>query len=410
MPHVCFSRLLVAGLATLPLCALALTGCGPAAPAAKVQASTPEPRDVEVGPVRQMEIERTIPVTGTMFGDEDAIISAKMSGRVMSVARDVGDIVKPGEILAQIERRDYELAIEEKASMVTASLAKIGLTSLPDESFDPSNLPTIVKARAEAANADAKYQRARQLFEQTSPLLSEQDFADIRTAWEVSRNEADVEVLTVRATLAEARAQQSAVVVAQQRLDDTSVIAPMPDNRPDLRYRVSERAASVGEYVSQGARLYRLVATDLIKYRARVPERFTSVVQLDQTARVWTEAAESVVGTVARISPSVDADSRTFVVEIHLQNPAGKLKPGAFGRGEIVFGKEQAMFVPESAVVTFAGVTRVFSVKDGKAVEHRVRVGAKQDDLIEIIGEKLPEQVIVTGAPGLAVGVPVRVK
>ena len=366
--------------------------------------------EVGVAPVVVRPVERTITVTGTLYGEEETAISTKLSGRVERIMADVGDRLMPAAPLAQLERRDYELALTERRAAVQAALARIGLTELPSEAFDPSQVPTVIRARAEAANAEAKYNRARQLFEQSPPLISEQDFSDIRTSQEVASSSADVELLTAGAVLAEARTREAEAAAAAQRLADTTIRVPGMEGEESPVYEVAERLVSEGEYLPEGRMVYRLVASGVIKFRADVPERFVGQVQTGQEAAVWVEAyAEPVTGTVARVSPRIDPQNRMFRVEIHIPNSDGRLKPGGFAQGQIVTRIEDGVtFVPEAAVVTFAGVQKVYSISDGKAVEHRVQTGVREDGMVEIVGGLAAEEVVVRGAAGLSGGVPVR--
>lgn len=375
-------------------------------------AAPPEAIDVTLADVQHRSLEETVSVTGTLYADEDTVVSARLAGRIVEVLKDVGDPVAPGEKLAQIEQRDYELALQERQAASAAALAKIGLTGLPGDDFDISTLPTVVKARAEASNAEAKFERARQLFEQQPPLIAEQDFADIRTAWEVARNQAEVELLTTRALLAEARAMAAAEATARQRLEDTTVTAPTVEGRPNIQYRVAERRVSVGEFVEAGRALFRLVATEQIKYRVQVPERYSGRVRAGQSASaIIGGGGIRATGRVSRVSPVVDPQNRMYLAEIVIDNADGALKPGAFAEGSIVLGtSENALMVPQAAVVTFAGVHRVFTVADRKAVEHRVTTGRRADGLIEIVDGLKSDRVVVEGAPGLSAGAPVRVR
>jgi RND family efflux transporter MFP subunit len=160
-----------------------------------------------------------------------------------------------------------------------------------------------------------------------------------------------------------------------------------------------------------GQAMFRVVAIDPIRFKASVPERFASAVAVGQSCSVHVEAYDApFVGQVARIAPRVDDRSRAFDVEILLPNADGRLKPGSFARGAIAVRREENVtFVPEAALVTFAGVDRVYSVADGKAREHRVRPGLRIDGLVEVIGKVDADHVIVGGVNGIAPGVPVVV-
>ena len=389
-------------------------------------AAAVEPVSVRVAPVQRRAVARTVDVTGTLFGAEEADIAAKVGGRVVAVEADLGDVVPPGGILARIEPTDYELAAEERRTAMLAALAEIGLRELPTDDFDPETVPTVQRARADAVNARDRYQRVRTLYEQSPPAASGQELNDARTQMEMAESGVEVERLAARAALATARTRAAELVVAQQRLEDTLVRAPAPQptpgwsvgssdaagaSVPDLHYEVAQRLVSLGEYVNAGQPLFRLVASDPIKFRADVPERYVDDVRVGQEARVRVEAfAEPVAGRVARVSPQIVPASRSFEIEIHLPNADGRLRPGAFARGSVTTHVEEGMaFVPEEAVVTFAGVRKVFSVRDGKAVEHRVETGAREDGWVEIRADSEIDTVVIDNPAALADGTPVAI-
>jgi membrane fusion protein, multidrug efflux system len=390
---------------------LALSACTRPAETKPADAA-PERVVVTLAPLVSNDTERRVAVVGTIYGDEETTVSAKVAGRVQHIFKDMGDRCKGGEPLAQIEPTDYELERVKQEMAVKETLAKLGLTSEPEESFDPSALPTVKRAVLQAKNAEAKLGRARQLFEQKPPRISAQDFADLETAWQVAQSNSDVEVLTARSLLAEARSRRSSLELAAQRLKDTTI------NSPELTdgghsYAVTTRMVSVGEYLREGTAMFRLVDDRQVKYRASVPERYISELSVGQGVSVSVEAYEDEFhGTVVRIRPQVDPASRTFEIEVLIPNESGKLTPGAFARGSVLIGVDRSVtFAPEEAVVSFAGAKKVFSVQDGKAVEWSVTTGRRRPDQVEIVGG-LPgvSEVVVTGMTRLAQGTPVEVK
>jgi len=92
------------------------------------------------------------------------------------------------------------------------------------------------------------------------------------------------------------------------------------------------------------------------------------------------------------------------MVEAEVPNPMGALRPGSFARAEIVTSADQpVVFVPASAITQFAGIEKVFLVREGRAVEQRVRTGRRQGQLVEIIqGVNAGETVVID--PGNLVG------
>jgi membrane fusion protein (multidrug efflux system) len=128
--------------------------------------------------------------------------------------------------------------------------------------------------------------------------------------------------------------------------------------------------------------------------------------------RVEAYPADTFEGSVARISPQVEMSSRTFAVEMLLANKDGRLGPGSFASGQILTRVDpQVTLVPADAIVTFAGVSKVFTVADGKAVERKIETGQRVGDLVEIVrGMDNPEPVILEGKNRVATGTPVVVK
>ncbi len=405
-PRAAAFPLAAALLATLPLAACH-HGEEPA-----THAGSREPVPVTLAPVEYRPLPQTISVTGTLYGDEEANISAEASGRVTEVLADVGDRVPPGARLAQIDPTDYRLEVEERAAALLETLSRLGLTELPDESFDLSTVPTVRRARAEAANAAAKRDRGRQLFEQDPPLMSEQEYQDLVTAYEVAQGDEAVALLEAQSLRAQVRVRQSELATAQQRLEDTAVRAPRraggPDGEPES-YAVVRRTVSQGEYVSIGAPLYRLVVDHPLKYRAAVPERFIRQVQLDQPITLHLDdGTRGVVGRVHRITPAIDPTTRTFLVEALVDNTDRTLAAGGFARGTLRTGERaEVTHVPSDAVVSFAGLDKVYTVADGKAVEHAVTLLAREGELLPIEGSIGSGEVVVTGLNKLADGMPV---
>lgn len=346
--------------------------------------TTTPPKSVSLVPIQVHKLDRFVEITGTLYGQEEVSIAAEVGGRITEIHADLGESVAPGGPLAQIDPTDYQLAVDQEQAALAAALAKLGVEQLPVGEFDMGSLPLVARAEAEAANAAAKYERARKLFERTPPLLSEQDFADIRTSHEVAVKGAAVERLNARTLLSEARVAASSLRTAEQRLADAGVIAPPS---PKLSYQVAARRISIGEVVTPGQVLFRLVAADRVKFRGMVPERYAQIVKQGARAVLVSDAFEQrFKASVARVSPAVDVATRSFEVEIEADNPAGRLKPGSFLRARILTGSTpDARFVPASAISQFAGVQRVYSVNGGKVAEHRVELGESDHGAMEIV-------------------------
>lgn len=379
------------------------------------------PLEVSMALVGRGAVQRLVRATGTLFGDDQTTIAAKVAGRVEAVYRDIGDEVKPGDPLVRIESTDYELALAERRRAFEQALAQIGLEALPEGEFSVEKLPAVERARLQSENAKARYERGQLLHGRTPPSMSDQEFADLETTWEVAQADHRLAGLNARAQLAAARTLKAQLETAQQRLADTlhsvpSGVRPAPAvsesiANPLRNYAVTARHVSVGDYVQVAAPMYELIDPDPLELRVKIPEREVARIHVGQRAALSVDAySESFEGRVARINPAIDVRSRTFEVEISVPNTDRRLRAGSFAKLAIEAEHEEGvLLVPRSAVVVFAGVSKVFVVDDGKAVERVVALGQEVDTRVEILRGLTDADTIVTAPPTeLTVGTPVR--
>jgi membrane fusion protein (multidrug efflux system) len=195
--------------------------------------------------------------------------------------------------------------------------------------------------------------------------------------------------------------------IARKRLRDTEVVSP-------INGFVRKRLVNAGETFKEKTPLISLVATSALKLQGDVPERFAPQVDVGRSVRVEVEAYpdQRFPGVITRVSPAVDVDSRSFAVEASVPNPQGLLKPGFFAKASILTRTEKnAPFVPEEAVVSFAGIVKVYAIADGKAEERRVKTGMRTDGRVEILeGVRVGETVATSNLSQLATGTAVTVQ
>ncbi len=163
-----------------------------------------------------------------------------------------------------------------------------------------------------------------------------------------------------------------------------------------------------------GRPLFKIVQDDPLKFRTPIPERFASFLHIGQEVRLGVAAypERRFIGRITRINPAAEEANRSIVIEAEVANPEGLMKPGYFGSGEIVYDSAApALVVPEAALTTFAGLTKLFAVKDGKAEERVVRPGVTVGDHQREIadGVSAGEEVAVTNVDRLENGAPVTV-
>lgn len=391
----------------------ALGACAPSAESSAsgtAPAAAREPLELELASPERASVRRVVHATGTLFAEEQATVSAKVAGRVAQVFHDVGTMLAPDEALVQLETIDFELALNERKRAFEQSLARIGIAELPEGEIDVEKLPAVERARLQAENGFARYERGRLLRERTPPAMSEQDYLDLQTAWSVAKADHRIAQLNAKAQLAEARAQKAQLETAAQRLVDTRHVVPSA-GREGARYSVTARRVSVGDYVTIGAPLFELVDTDPLELRVRIPERHVADVVTGLAVAITVEAFEApFVGTVVRINPAIDVRTRTFEVEVRVPNADGRLRPGAFATAELETTREESVLeVERASISTFAGVHKVFLVKDGKAQERVVELGTVRGERVVIRrGLEGSERIVRRPPAGLATGVPLR--
>jgi RND family efflux transporter MFP subunit len=406
-----------AALAACGVC-LALAGCGRSAGEKAAQADTRGgPVPVTVASLERRPVEKSVEAVGTLHGWDDVTIGSKREGRVARIRHDMGDHVKPGELLVELETVDAELSVRQAERRLQSELAKLGLKELPEKGFDVATVPTVVQAKVAYEKALQNLNRERNLRHKGAGTQQDLDNAenDARSAEAACANA----ILTAESTLASAQAARVALDVARQARVDMEIRAPVPSQTPPgvtepLTYAVTKRKASEGQTLKQGDAVFDLVIENPLRLWVNVPERYQADVRAGQPVRVRVASYPDTdfEGTVTRINPSVDPVSRTFQVEAAVPNNRGLLRPGGFAKASILADRNaQADMAPIESVVRFAGVTKLFVVEQDKARAIEVETGKEKAGWVEVIG-KLPKgaRVVTTGQTQLADGTPVAVR
>lgn len=346
--------LVAAVVAALPVAGCGAGRGGKAEEAAAVRATaTPAPVAVTATVVEKQRVERTIDFVGTLNANAEASVAAEVDGRVTAIQADLGDLVARGQTLATLDSAELEARLREaEASLVRRT-------------------------------NDAK--RAEQL--RGRGVMSQQEYDAIASDLGVAR----------------ARRDLLAIQVANTRI------------RAPFDGRIAKRKAEVGDYVRTGAPIFVLVADDPLRLRGEVPERFASELAPGQEVRATVEAlpGETLRGKLSRISPASNTTSRALAVEALVPNPGGRLKTGFFAKADILTRSDtEAIVVPAEALVSFAGVTRVFVVDaDGTARGREVVPGLRRGTGVEITRGLQPgDRVATSGLGRLADGTRVVVR
>lgn len=360
-------------------------------------------RDVQLAPAEERPLARKVVSPGTLAADEEATVSFKVAGRLSHLLVDLGSRVRKGQEIARLETVDFRVRVDQSVAALQQARVRLGLPPEGDDDrIDIENTALVRQARAVLDEARANLDRTAQLVKEGVQPRAELD--RVESAFKVAESRYQDAVEEVRNRQALLLQRRSELQIARQQLAETTLYAPFEG-------AVRERRATVGEYLTAGVPVAVIVRLHPLRLRVEIPERDAQDVSRGQSVSVTVEGDPDVyTGRIVRLSPAFQEQSRTLVVEAEVDNEHGRLRPGSFAKAEILTStKSSAIMIPASAVVTFAGIQKVFLVKDGSAVERNVVIGRSEGDSVEVVeGLKAGESVVVS--PGnLVAGQSVRV-
>ena len=306
---------------------------------------------VEVAHSTRGDIFAIYSATAALEADGEAEVVAKVGGEVIELLAEEGDLVKSGQVLARLD--GDRLRLEAK------------------------------QARANLSKLEQEHKRNTDLSERG--LISADAFENIRYEMESLR---------------------AAYNMARLELSYTEIKAPIDGI-------VADRYVKLGNTINADEPVFHVTDMDPLLGYLHVPEREFRKLRPGQTARISVDALphESFTGVVARISPTVSPETGTFKVTVEVTDSEGQLKPGMFGRFNIVFDmREQAMLVPRSAIIIGDLDTVVYVVEDGVAHRRPITTGYTSDDNIEILdGLTGDEEIVIVGQSGLKEGTKISI-
>jgi membrane fusion protein, multidrug efflux system len=291
-----------------------------------------ETAKVQVGP-----IQRRLTAVGSLRSNESIILRPEVAGRIADIRFNEGEQVSKDQRLVVLDNSIYRADLEE--------------------------------AQASLELSQANYDRAIDLLKRGAGTTKARDEA-----------------------LAELRRDEAALQLAKARLDKTIIRAPFDGV-------VGLREVSVGDFVNVGQDMVNLEQIDPLKVDFRVAEVYLGAVRPGQRIELGADAfaGETFAGEVYAIDPLIDESGRSIVLRARLPNPDDRLRPGLFVRVTLVLNeREDAIQIPEQALVPQGRDQFVFRVVDGKATLTRVTAGIRRDGLVEIIEGLSPDDEVVT--------------
>lgn len=362
------------------------------------------PRNVRLVQATDRTLTQIVTATGTLAADEQASLSFRVAGRLAQLSIDLGSVVRKGQPIAKLETIDFKQRVDAAEAALQQARARLGLSLTgSDDRVNAENTATVRQARAVLDSTRAIRDRTRQLVTQGIQSKAEQDRveSDYKVA-ESRYQDALEEVRNRQGLLAQRRSELD---LAKQQLEYTVVYAPFDG-------AIREKLTTPGEYLATGAPIATLVRLHPLRMRVEVPERESFGIRPGLGVKVSVEGdSNSYSGRVARISPAFQEASRTLIVEAEVDNQHGRLRPGSFAKAELQTSSSKSVVtIPATALVTFAGIQKVFLPKDGKAIERTVIIGRKQEDWVEVVEGLQPGETLINEPGNMVGGQPIIVQ
>lgn len=306
---------------------------------------------VEVSVVKESNIQRVIELVGTLAAWKEANLGANTTGRIEKIFVEEGSLVRAGDLLFQMD--DTQLAQ--------------------------------AKIQYEIARDD--FNRLKPLYEQGS--VSRQQYDKIKAAFETSEYSYNLILANTQF-----KAPFSGTVTAKKMNDgEIFMLAPGGSSAPSI---------------------VTLMQLNPLKLKVSISEIYFKNIKSGQKANIEADAFPGSVyeGTVSKINPTINPATRTFDVEIKLNNNETKIRPGMYVKAKLFIGGQTVISIPRSAALRQPGSNSYFGFVIEKDIAKRVslQIGEEFDDLVEIrSGLKVGDLIVTTGQTMLKDGSRVKI-
>jgi membrane fusion protein, multidrug efflux system len=381
-------------------------------------ATAPKPIAVSAALAALRQVSAGFEETGSFVADESSDIAPAVPGLVIATPVNVGDFVKQGQVICELDHRDAQLRIDqmraqldEATAAVRQAQSRIGLNAT--RTFDANLVPEVAAAKAgyESAQAQARLSAAdAKRYENLVKTgdVSQSAFEKARTQQETADAQANAAKQQYEAALNTARQSYGAVETSQASLEsmraqlaqaqkgiaDTTIRAPFDGY-------ISARPVAAGEHVAVTDKIATIVRVGTMKLQLQTPEQRSAraSVGMSVVARVSAFPDRDFQGKVSAVNPSVDPNSRAFILEARFNNPKAELRPGMFATARVLLpGTEDAVFIPRAAVIhdRTTDAYQVFVIDNNVARLHVVLTGETDGASIRILSGLTGKETVAT--------------
>ncbi len=433
--------------ACIAVALVAAGGCedwtGPPAPASRPPAERPaaggpQKSSVEVSIARPRKIRSTFELAGNLLPRRRTFIVSEVDGVIESIADSarrieidvdgrhisqgmslgMGESVGKGDVLVQIARADYDLAVSAaraRLDKAKADLAAIEAWKRPEEVHMAEAVVRETAARVDETRFE--WERLSRL--RTSDAVSEREANQAQAAYLMAqaahaRATADAEMAGAGAKETDVAVARAAVAIAEIEVRTQEARAAKTTLRAPYDGVITEVFVDIGARVTAQPRvdLMELLDVDWMGAEVGVPERLAGKIGFGDRVEVLAEGAgDSIPGLVIRVNEKVEPATRTFRVRCGVENHDRRLKAGQLCRVRFELASSGGtLAVPATSVGYRAGEPTVFVVEGDRASLREVRTGLADGRFVEILSGIEPGQQVVLERGGIADGTAIDVR
>jgi RND family efflux transporter MFP subunit len=347
------------------------------APDQKVEAA---PLPVKVDKAVIGDLVMTLKSPGEAYTEKRVDMKAEVGGVVKNLYAAEGRHVREGDLLVELDDREYRLNLERLEAQRLRYLSELFL----ERQFSVTEEPPSQAVVDKVAKAQADYDRVAQGFK--SGVASQADLEKAQAALELTLIEAGSKKDEVQAATKGLTQAEVDVKIARLNLEKTRIRAPFAGIITDVKLSAKER-------IDGGRELFTLVDISRIKVRAKVLESEVGkvVAGRDVDLRFSAFPGRAFRGRIEAVSPVIDAEDKTCAVYVAMDNPSEEIKPGM--HAEVEFPTEifaGRLLVPQQAILVRGGRKLVFAVEGDTAKWRYIEVGLENERFAEVLPGKEP--------------------
>src|SRR5215470_1622746 len=341
-----------------------------------------------VAPVERRNISNSLVLSGEFKPFQDVDIHAKVAGYIRNIFVDVGDHVREGQTLAELEIP--ELAAQLSGADAACRAAEQQIRRAQGE---------LQRAQSTHAAAHAAYERLKQAAESRAGLVAQQEVddsqaKDLGSEAQVSSAEAELAAAKQQLEVAEANQKQYRAMTGYTRI--TAPYAGVITNRyADTGALVAAGTSSN----TQATPVVRLAQVSKLRLVLAIPESAAAQIRLGDSVKVHVDALhKDFRGKVTRFAAALDQQTRTMETEIDFENTDGQLLPGMYSETNLALsGKANALTVPLEAIARNGSDATVLALGSRNEIEEKhVKLGMEDNASVEILkGVREGDRVVI---------------